>query len=112
MRMDRRSDPELLRTLLDPVFDNPVERRPHPAALLRMLRADGPLPPLADPEAGLRPGYDIFEQTCMRKRGPQAPDPPTTQFPRPPVNRNRLAIPLLTTMILVAMLIVGVAVLV
>lgn len=108
-RPDRTRDPELLRTLLDPVFDNPIEHRPHPADLLRLLRVDSPLPPLADPETGLRAGRAMFDQISARKHGSAEPEPPPP-VPKPTGGRLRRSIPFLTTMIAVAVAIIVLAV--
>ncbi|HEX6351853.1 hypothetical protein [Actinophytocola sp.] len=67
-RRDRSSDPEWLRALLDPVFDNEVAHRPEPADLLRGLRSDVPELAAGDPEAGLTPGQRQFDRISLRKR--------------------------------------------
>jgi hypothetical protein len=109
-RPDRGRDPELLRTLLDPVFDNPIEHRPQPADLLRLLRVESTLPQLADPEGGLHAGRAEFEKISTRKRGSAEPEPePQPDMPAP-TGRFRLSIPFLTTMIVVAAAIIVLAV--
>ncbi|MBP2335024.1 hypothetical protein JOF41_001202 [Saccharothrix coeruleofusca] len=78
--LDRARDPERLRVLLDPVFDNPVELRPRAAEVLAALRGDPSLPPTTDPEAGLGPGRALFDQVSAAKGGP--PSPPPARPPR------------------------------
>jgi hypothetical protein len=109
---DRSHDPERLRALLGPVFDNPVERRPDPTALLGKLRADSRLPALTDPEAGLAEGRVLFEQISRAKGGPGAPETPDTRDSvAQPGRRPRRMLPFLATMVLVMVVIVGLAVL-
>ncbi|GLZ28008.1 hypothetical protein Lesp02_01980 [Lentzea sp. NBRC 105346] len=67
---DRSQDPQRLRTLLDPVFDNPVEQQPTAAQLLAVVRADNHLPIVANPDAAFEQGRRLFDQVCLRKRGP------------------------------------------
>jgi hypothetical protein len=110
-RLDRSHDPQLLRTLLDPVFDNPVERRPYPADLLRSLRASGSVPPLSDPEAGLAAGRELFDQVSAGKPQPAVVD----RAPPDDARSGRWGLrilPFLAAMIVVATVIVGMVVLV
>ncbi|WP_158851432.1 hypothetical protein [Saccharothrix deserti] len=72
-RPDRDHDPERLRALLDPVFGNPVERRPYAADLLDMLRGDSRVPAFTNPDAVIAAGRDMFELVSRGKRGPVAP---------------------------------------
>ncbi|MEU5693223.1 hypothetical protein [Actinosynnema sp. NPDC020468] len=71
----RGQDPTLLRDLLNPVFDRPVEHRPTAADLLVRLHGDATPPPFADPDAPLAAGRELFEQVARRKTG-AAPPPP------------------------------------
>ncbi|MBP2324814.1 hypothetical protein JOF56_005199 [Kibdelosporangium banguiense] len=73
---DRSRDPDRLRALLDPVFDNPVDRRPYPADLLAKLRVDNRPPPHDDPDGLLAAGHDLFEHVSQGKLGSQEPEPP------------------------------------
>ncbi|HEX6343562.1 hypothetical protein [Umezawaea sp.] len=82
-RQERGRDPQRLRELLDPVFDNPVDRRPLVADLLGRLHTDAHLPPHVDPEAQLAAGRALFDRACARKRAPAAP--PTREPVRSPV---------------------------
>ena len=68
---DRSRDPERLRSLLSPVFDNPAEQRPHAVELLAKLRVRSPLPHREDPEEAFRAGRKEFDEAGLRKRGPQ-----------------------------------------
>jgi hypothetical protein len=77
---DRSRDPDRLRALLDPVFDNPVDQRPYPADLLTKLRVDNRPTPHSDPDFALAEGYGLFEQVSQGKRGPhqlEQPDKPS-----------------------------------
>jgi hypothetical protein len=108
-RLDRSRDPELLRAVYDPVFDSPTEQCPYPADLLHKLREPGIVPPRHDPEAGLDPGRQLFDQIiATKRRGHPLPD---DEPPTPPTGKRRRIFPFLTMTILVAMLIIGTVVL-
>lgn len=107
--LDRGGDPERLRTMLDPVFDNPVQRRPHPSDLLRRLRVDSQLPAMVDPNEGLAAGHRRFDQVCEAKRGGPTSDRPVDDRRRP-AGWARQLLPFLGTTVVVAMVIIGIVV--
>ncbi|HEV2781151.1 MAG TPA: hypothetical protein VGX25_17335 [Actinophytocola sp.] len=109
-RPDRSRDPELLRALYDPIFDKPVEHWPHPANLLQKLRENPVVRPKHDPEAALAAGRQLFDQISAAKRGPHPVDAVPTETPRTD-QRARRILPFLAATVLVAVLIIGMAVL-
>ncbi|ONI84543.1 hypothetical protein ALI22I_28735 [Saccharothrix sp. ALI-22-I] len=111
-RQDRSRDPQRLRELLDPVFDNPVDRRPTAADLLGRMHADNHVPPSVDPDARFADGRALFERVCARKRGPTVSaneSPPAA--PTPPGWRGKRFFQLFAAVFLVSVLIIGVVVL-
>ncbi|MFC7612882.1 hypothetical protein ACFQV2_03710 [Actinokineospora soli] len=70
----RAQDPERLRALLSPVFDQPVELRPRTADMLIRLRVD-PDVRGTDPEAVLAAGRAAFDRVSAAKRAPRAAEP-------------------------------------
>jgi hypothetical protein len=108
-RPDRRHDPDRLRALLDPVFDNPVEQRPYPADLLGKLRVENHIPAFADPDAVFAAGRELFERVSEGKRGSAAVM--TAPQGSQPGRRTKRIFPFLATMVLVTMVIVGIVVL-
>ncbi|MGM1057959.1 hypothetical protein [Saccharothrix sp. Mg75] len=87
---DRSRDPERLRYLLDPVFDNPVESAPHAVDVLSALYGDVQLPRTTDPDAALHPGRALFEQVSAGKAGDPGPPPPNQPPPGRPRRGRRL----------------------
>ena len=109
---ERTQDPERLRVLLDPVFDNPLERRPHAEELLRALRAETRVPPSVDPDAPFAPGRALFEQVSQGKRKPAARATMAVPVPaKKPDRRARWMFSVLAAMILLAIAAVGAMVL-
>ncbi len=101
-------EPERLRAVLDPIFGNPAEQRPYPADLLRMLRAENRTVPAHDPDDSLTAGRDRFDRHCATKRRPTATRSPADPAPRP---GTRVLLPLLATILVVAVVVIGMAVL-
>lgn len=73
-RMDRGTDPQRLRNLLDPIFDHPAANRPGPTDLLRALHEDSPMPMPPDLEGHLAAGRQRFDQVSAHKRAPGLDD--------------------------------------
>jgi hypothetical protein len=103
---DRDGEPERLRALLDPIFRNPLEVRPHPADLLNISRAPRQHLAAVDPERGLTAGREQFDRQCAAKRRPAQRDVP----PRRARSGIRGLLPFLAVLV-VAMVVVGMVVL-
>jgi hypothetical protein len=100
---DRSRDPDRLRALLDPVFDNPVDRRPYPADLLAKLRVDNRPPPHHDPDGSLAVGHDLFEHVSQGKRRSQEPE----RAGKPSRRRGRWMRSFLVLIVVSAMTVIG-----
>ncbi|WP_447001929.1 hypothetical protein ACRAKI_19460 [Saccharothrix isguenensis] len=110
-RQDRSRDPQRLRELLDPVFDNPVELRPSAGDLLGRMHADNHVPACVDPDARFADGRALFERVCARKRGPTASATESAAVrPTLPTWREKWFLQLLAAVFLVGVLIIGVVV--
>jgi len=107
---DRSGDPEGLKALLDPVFGNPLERRPYPADLLRMLRAQPQVGQSTDPEIALMPGRERFDRLCASKRGVVS-SPSAVADPGRSGRSVLRPFPLLAALLLIAVVVVGMVVL-
>lgn len=103
---DRSRDPERLRVLLDDVFDKPLEQRPYAAGLLQKLHAPAPTPVVTNPDEAFQEGRRAFDRISADRRMPsgRATSPP-------PVPRSKLTLLVLATLVLVAGVIIGLAVL-
>ncbi|WP_026423376.1 serine/threonine protein kinase [Actinokineospora inagensis] len=104
---DHRHDPEGLRTVLSPVFDNPVDHRPEPVELLRRLRDNTRFPVPDDLDVNYSAGRERFEQVSLAKRL-QLPNPSANGGK--PAKRGKRVFPFLGTMLLVACAIITAAV--
>ncbi|MEU4245881.1 hypothetical protein AB0F15_00550 [Amycolatopsis sp. NPDC026612] len=109
---DRRRDPERLRSLLDGIFDNPLEQRPTPADLLVRLHAGQELPPSVDPEVGLAAGRRLFEEINRDKRGTVSAGTVADGGTTPGSGSKRVLALMAMVAVLAAVLIIGMVVLV
>lgn len=96
---DRGGEPDRLRALLDPIFHSPPESRPQPSDLLAMTRAPQQSLMVVDPERGLAPGREQFDQHCADKRRAT-----TLALPRRSRSGPRGLLPFLTVVVIVVVI--------